>query len=116
MRHSTGLICGAALAVALALIGAPAKAQEGLANLHSWTRIGNRICFTDHFHNGSGSGATQKQAFAVAIQDWAGFTGWEYGAHWAVWALAETKRARCTPSGTVWSCEVEARPCKSARR
>ena len=116
MRSLTASSCGCAIALVLSLATAPALAQEGLANLHSWVRIGNRICFTDHFHNGSGTGATQKQAMASAIQDWAGFTGWEYGAHWAVWALAETKRASCVPSGGAWSCQIEARPCKSARR
>ena len=114
MKILIGLACGAALAIAVA--SAPVQAQEGLANLHSWTKVGNRICFTDHFHNGSGSGASQKQALAAAIRDWAGFTGWEYGPHWGVWALAETKRANCAPSGSTWSCQVEARPCKSARR
>lgn len=108
------MACGALLLAVAA--SAPLEAQEeGLANLHSWSRVGHKICFTDHFHNGQGSGASQKQALAEAIRDWASFTGWEYGAHWGVWALAETKRANCSQSGG-WSCSVEARPCKSARR
>ncbi len=114
MKTPIALACCSVLLLTLAATSS--SAQEGLANLHSWTRIGNRICFADHFHNGTGSGPSQKHAMAAAIQDWAGFTGWEYGAHWAVWAMAETKRANCRPSGNTWTCEIEARPCKSARR
>ena len=52
---------GYASALALGLVMAPggaAIAQDGLAGLHSWVRVGGRTCMLDHFHDGSGSGST----------------------------------------------------------
>ena len=91
-------------------------AQDGLATLHDWVRVGPKTCMLDHFHSGSSSGAaTKKQAEARAIGAWASFTAWEYGNHWGSWRLAETRRVNCTGAGSSWACDIEARPCKPTR-
>ena len=92
--------------------GAASAQDDGLAGLHAKVRVGNKICMADHFHSGSAAGHdTRKKAEAAAAADWAGFTSWEYGAHWGSFALAETKRMSCQQAGG-WSCTVEARPCR----
>jgi hypothetical protein len=88
----------------------------GLAELHEQKREGNRICMSEHFHHGSSAGeATQKEAEAVAVQRWGGFVVFEYGAPWGDYAIAASKTMQCSASGTGWGCEVDARPCKSAK-
>ena len=107
---------GALAAVAVCLSIGTADAQDGLATLHDWVRVGGKTCMKDHFHSGSSTGqANRKQAEAQAIGAWASFTAWEYGDHWGRWRLAETKRVNCSGTGGSWACDIEARPCKMSR-
>lgn len=93
---------------------APAYAdQTGFAAMHSQARVGNKMCMTDHYHYGSGSGRTKQAAERAAIQSWASFTDFEYGSDWARFGKAVGKRVSCTRTGSGgFDCQVEARPCR----
>jgi len=94
----------------------PAAAQSGgmgLAGLHDWVRVGNKVCMKDHFHSGSSAGEKSKKAAeAAAIGSWQGFTAWEYGDAWASFRNSESKRVKCDGAGTSWGCTVDSRPCR----
>jgi hypothetical protein len=109
-----GILCGGLLAViALVSSGSASLADEsGLAGIHTWVRVGHKICMADHFHNGNGKGASRRQAEAVAISDWASFTSFEYGSSWAHFVLAESKGVACSKTGPEWNCDLQARPCR----
>jgi hypothetical protein len=92
---------------------APVLAQDsGLVGLHDKRREGGRLCMSDHFHDGAGSGATRKAAEAGAIRNWVEFTAWEYGGAWGSYSNAASKSMRCSNSGGSWSCSTSARPCR----
>jgi hypothetical protein len=96
------------------LIGATAMVQAeetGIAGIHTWVKTGRKTCLADHFHNGSGTGATRPQAERAAIQSWVDFTAWEYGGSWGRYSLAASKKMTCSREEG-WSCDVEARPCR----
>ena len=103
-----------AIAAVLAIISAtPAMAQDGLASMHSMTRIGRMLCMTEHFHFGQSSGAPSRKAAEIAaIRDWSSFTSWEYGNVWGDFRIAGSRGIKCTRSGNTWGCSVEARPCR----
>jgi hypothetical protein len=105
---------GAGCAITLALSMTAASAQDGgMSDLHAKVRVGNKICFANHFHYGSSGGlATKKAAEAEAIRSWAGFVAWEYGNAWANIRLAVSKGISCSNSTGSWSCNLEARPCR----
>jgi hypothetical protein len=91
---------------------AQAQAEEtGLAQLHSWVKMGRKTCMTDHYHSGTGNGPTRVQAERDAIQSWVDFTAWEYGTPWGRYALSASKKMTCERTGS-WTCFVEARPCR----
>ncbi len=105
------------VAVATAVLGmlstASASAQ-GMADIHTHVRVGNKICMADHYHYGSSSGhVSRKAAEAAAIQTYESFTAWEYGANWGRFALAESKSISCQNAGG-WGCTLEGRPCRPA--
>jgi hypothetical protein len=104
-------------AALLATVSVSAYAEDdGLATMHDWRKEAGRICMSDHFHDGSGSGPTRKAAEAAAISSWASFTGFEYGNHWARYTLAGSRKMDCSQNGgDAWSCNVTARPCKPAK-
>lgn len=110
------------LAVLLVLGSNDLQAQEtGLADsLHSQRVEGGRVCLSEHFHYGSSSNQpTRRQAEAEAISSWANFTDLEYGRSWSDYRIAASRGMNCQQSGSGWSCNVEARPCKrggAARR
>jgi hypothetical protein len=111
-------LAGAAL---LATLGTsvPAHAQEtGLAAIHSWVSVGRKTCMESHYHDGNGTGKSQKEAEKAAIRSWESFTIWEYGSPWGRYAASESKKATCdkTTAGD-FSCHVTSRPCvtKAAR-
>jgi hypothetical protein len=89
MRNS--LVCAGAVAAMLVMMPNGAQAQDGLAGMHEWTRAGGRTCMLDHFHDGSGTGASRGQAQAAAIRAWAEFTSWEYGPRWGRYGAAASK-------------------------
>lgn len=108
------ILTAASAAAALSLASLPALAQStGLEGLHDKRREGGRVCFSDHFHDGSGSGANKKLAEVAAIKNWTEFTSWEYGAGWGSFRNAASKSLNCSgPKGAV-SCSVSARPCRA---
>ena len=70
-------------------------------------------CMTDHFHYGSSTGRrTKKVAEREAIQSWADFTAFEYGAAWASFRKARSTAVRCSQDPSGWSCSVEGVPCR----
>ena len=103
----------AAAAAALIMSVLPVSADEtGLAGIHEMRREGNRLCFSDHFHYGSASGATKKAAIAKAVDNWQQFTALEYGTSWGSWGKAGSKKIGCSGAGANWSCQIEGRACK----
>lgn len=81
--------------------------------LHGTKRFGNRICLDGHFHSGQSSGhKTRDRAVVAAINDWAGFTAFEYGTDWARYGHSVAKKMSCAQSGGGWGCNIEAVPCK----
>lgn len=80
--------------------------------LHTTVRVGGKMCFADHSHSSAGSGASRKIAEMQAINNWAGFTAWEYGSDWARFSKAVNKSMSCSGSAGSVSCNLEATPCK----
>lgn len=109
--------CIRALAVFTAAVSMSAATlaladETGLAASHSWRKEGGKVCFSDHWHYGSGSGPTRKAAERDAASAWAGFTAFEYGSTWARYSRAAGKKMSCSQSSGGWNCSVEARPCR----
>lgn len=92
----------------------PALAQDSatLLGLHDKRREGSRYCLIGHFHHGAGSGSSKRAALQAAVNDWAGFTQFEYGVYWGQWRWAKNKTKSCSQGASGWSCSVEARPCR----
>jgi hypothetical protein len=110
---SKALVCAGTLALMLGVAAGPAQAQDtGLAGMHSWVRAGGKTCLADHYHDGSGSGATRAQAQAAAIRSWIDFTAWEYGRRWGSYSAAVSKSMSCSGSRGSFSCSTSARPCR----
>ncbi len=104
--------CVLVLSVLLGTAGMAQADETGIAGIHSWVKVGRRTCMTDHYHSGSGNGATRRLAEKAAIQSWTDFTAWEYGSSWGRYSLAASKSMNCDKSDG-WSCFVEARPCRN---
>lgn len=101
------------VAAALAASIMPATAdQTGFASMHNQARVGGKLCMTDHYHYGNGSGSSKAAAQKEAISSWQSFTDFEYGSDWARFSKAVAKRVSCSQSGGSYSCQVEARPCR----
>lgn len=111
MRHFFKLIAATTFSICIPVLSAAAQ-ETGFANMHTQAPLGNKICFTDHTHDGKGSGATEREARASAANAWQSFTDWEYGGAWASYANATGKRERCEPEFGQISCYVVAYPCK----
>ncbi len=110
---------GKILTTAFACAAMTAAGQVALADdngvgqsIHSTIRVGKKMCFDGHSHSGSGMGASQKVAEMTAINNWAGFTAWEYGTDWANIGKAIKKSMKCGRSGSGYNCDLEATPCK----
>ena len=74
------------------------------------------MCQGDHLHFGSSTGfPSRAKAMRAAVRDWAGFTAFEYGNHFAHWKLSKNKRANCTKSGRSWNCSISSTPCRRSR-
>lgn len=100
-------------AVILSAGFAPAIAdQTGFASMHDQARVGGKMCMTDHYHYGSGSGGNKAAAQKDAIASWSSFTDFEYGSDWARFSKAIGKRISCSRSTSGVDCQVEARPCR----
>jgi hypothetical protein len=98
----------------LLLMAAPAaEANEtGLASIHAWRREAGKTCMIDHFHYGSGSGATKQAAMRQAVVSWTSFTVFEYGTTWGSYNNSAGKIVNCDKSGAGWICAIRSRPCK----
>jgi len=92
---------------------AMAAQETGVAEIHSWVKVGRKTCMLDHFHDGSGTGRTKREAERAAIVAWSEFTAWEYGTPWGRYAIAASRSANCSQqSRGSWSCAVQALPCR----
>jgi hypothetical protein len=108
MRHGT-----LTLALLSVVIPVSAYAQEisGLAAMHDLRRERGKLCMSDHWHSGSGTGATKQAAQKAAVRSWIDFTDLEYGGRWASYANAASKKVSYSKESAGWSASVEARPC-----
>ncbi|MDX2308312.1 MAG: hypothetical protein NW216_08755 [Hyphomicrobium sp.] len=86
--------------------------DSGMASIHDLRREGGRICMSDHWHYGNGTGGSRKSAEADAIGSWSSFTAMEYGSDWARFKRAASRKVACSPSSSGFDCSVEARPCR----
>lgn len=86
--------------------------DTGFAYSHSLRRERGRLCMSDHYHYGNGSGRTKRQAQRDAIRSWADFTALEYGSDWARFGRARSKGIKCERSSAGYDCSISARPCK----
>jgi hypothetical protein len=106
------VIFGSAVVAILAPISSAFADDTGLATIHDLRRERGRLCMSDHYHDGSGYGPTQKAALRDAVGSWAGFTDLEYGSDWARWGKAASKTSSCSKTSSGYECSVSARPCK----
>jgi hypothetical protein len=112
MKKSMAGACAVAFVAALGGGGTASSQETGIAEIHSWVKVGRKTCMLDHFHDGSGNGPTRTQAERAAIRAWVEFTAWEYGPPWGNYAIAASRSMNCTRGAGGWSCAVEARPCR----
>ncbi len=75
----------------------PAVADDnGLASaIHDVRRESGKLCQVDHWHYGSGVGATKKLAMVDAVGSWQNFTALEYGSDWARFQRAASRNVSC---------------------
>jgi hypothetical protein len=112
MTTRVGARLGLAAILISTAIGTASADDTGFASMHSQARVGGRMCMTDHYHYGNGTGRTKAAAERAAIQSWASFTDFEYGSDWARFGKAAGKRTSCSKSSAGYDCQVEARPCR----
>lgn len=87
--------------------------DTGFAYMHDTRRERGKLCMTDHWHSGSGSGPSKRAARNAAVRSWQDFTNLEYGSDWAYFRRAGSKGVRCKRTGRrSYDCNVEARPCR----
>jgi hypothetical protein len=101
-----------AVLIVSAAAGGTCAQDAGLAGLHTWVRIGGRVCMADHFHDGAGNGPTRAYAQAAAVHAWQDFTAWEYGRRWGSFGNAVSRSSHCSGTHGNVSCSVSARPCR----
>ena len=99
------------IGIGMAIVSSARADETGLADLHDLRREKGRLCMTDHWHYGNGTGSSRKAAQADAISSWATFVDLEYGSDWARYSKAGSRKVSCS-QGSAWNCQVEARPCK----
>lgn len=104
-----------ALALAATLIPGAARADSGgLANLHDQARYGNRVCFTDHTHSGSGNSQRKAAAIADAKRAWSDFVVFEYGDEWGSFEKAVNQSISCNGLSSGYQCVALANACRPA--
>lgn len=103
-----------AAVIAMPVSPPPVQADDtGFAYMHDMRRERGRLCMTDHWHSGSGSGPSKRAARNAAVRAWQNFTALEYGTDWARFSRARSKGVKCTRTGRrAYDCSVEARPCR----
>ena len=116
MRNTTALTIAISLAVSLAAAAGAAADETSLAGMHEWRKERGIMCFADHFHSGTGEGATKAAAQKAAIKAWQEFTAFEYGTDWAYFKHAGSRGITYAKAANGWSASVEGRPCNFKRR
>lgn len=106
------MITGIMLTMVVAWSGTLAAGETGIAYIHAWVKVGRKTCFVGHYHYGSGRGPTQIHARAAAVRSWTWATDLEYGSSWADYRLAASKVMKCARSGSGWTCDTQAIPCR----
>ena len=103
-------VCGFLVVASLPV----AADDNGLAGtIHDLRRESGRLCQVDHWHYGSGVGATKKLAMADAVGSWQSFTALEYGTDWSRFQRAANRNVSCSNTGGGGvSCSIEGRPCR----
>jgi len=105
------------MAVLCSLLSTEAFADETMfAGMHDWRKERGIMCFSDHYHSGTGKGPTKRAARRAAIKVWRVYTASEYGTDWAYFSRAASKSIKYTKLPNGWSALVEARPCNPRRR
>jgi hypothetical protein len=112
MKKRSTFLAGLSVVAMLGYCGSLRADETGVAGIHTWVRIGHRICLQDHYHDGSGTGATRSQAQRAAIRAWVDFTAWEYGTTWGSYAMAVRKSMSCSGGPGQVSCSTQAIPCR----
>src|SRR5947207_39231 len=113
MTKTFGVAGAAAVVLMLGMGGSVSASETGVAQaLHDMRKYGGRTCLVDHYHDGSGSGATRGQAQAAAISAWSGFTAWEYGSSWGSYGLSIRRSMGCSKDSGGWSCQTSALACR----
>jgi hypothetical protein len=114
MKHSSLLHLGCAFALCLgtAVPSVAAPKLTGVDKIHDQRRVGGKICFIDHAHRGEANMPSKRGAQAAAQRAWEVFTRDEYGTAWGRYSLAINKRMECKASGSRWTCETTAIPCR----
>jgi hypothetical protein len=112
MRMLTKAVALFGFLIATPLYGATAH-ETGMSGMHTQAAFGNRICMTDHTHDGKGTGPSEREARISAANAWSSFTEWEYGPAWSSYALSNSKRENCQNDGSGYTCYFVSYPCKS---
>ncbi len=80
-------------------------------------RRGTLFCQGDHLHYGSSNSfKSRRAAMRDAIENWAGFTVFEYGPEWGHWRYSINKQVKCGREARLWVCKIQSTPCRKARR
>lgn len=88
-------------------------AVDGMAAMHDIVRVGNRICFDEHYHYGSSAGQpTKAAAQKAAVDSWFQLVDIEYGPEWGNFNKSIKKKVNCSRSTSGWGCDVESVPCR----
>jgi hypothetical protein len=106
-------ICAVAVSAALTQTTSVLAHETGLSGMHTQVTMGNRICMTEHTHDGKGDGPSEREARMSAAQAWSSFTEWEYGPAWSSYALSNAKRENCQNTGSGYTCYFVSYPCKA---
>lgn len=106
----------AAAALVGSMVGAYADDNGVAGALHSFRRVGSKVCLDGHFHDGSGTGSSQRAAMADAVKGWQEFTAFEYGTDWGAYGNAVSKSASCDRASSSFNCQVSAIPCRVGHR
>ena len=94
-------------------LAAASAGAQGLTDLHDKVRVGNKLCFSDHYHDGNSSGHKSRDAAeTAAVRSWQDFTAWEYGRAWGDFWIAANRGVKCEQSGGSWGCHVQAKACR----
>ena len=90
----------------------PPKDNGVAASLHDLERKGRKLCMVSHAHDGKGVHKRKNRAKRAATRSWSSFTVMEYGTAWGRLNRAVGKTEQCSKFNGLWTCYVNARPCR----